>query len=318
MFGASFLNMTGIIGATYKAHPVYELIDRVPTIKLDEKDSQSVPVIDTDITLSNVSFTYKSRSNTTLDGVSLSIPKGSFTAFVGPSGSGKSTVAKMLMRFYDPDRGSISMNGTDLKNLNLREYRHRIGYVGQEPCLFHESIRNNLLNAKPDATDDEMWQALSDATAAEFVEQLPEQLDTDVGAIGSKLSGGQKQRIAIARALINKPDVLIFDEATSALDMKNEQKIQEAIERISADDSITKIVIAHRLSTIIQADQIVMFENGKITAIGKYQELVSTHIKSPLSTFNYYPLLYEQVEDKTCASQNENQDSDFTKYVSTY
>ena len=235
--------------------------------------------IDSDITFNKVSFQYKSRATKTLDNVSLTIEKGKVTAFVGPSGSGKSTMAKLMMRLYDPDEGSITIGDTPLTDINLREYRHRVGYVGQEPCLFHESIKNNLLNANPKATDTDVEIALKTAMAYNFVNKLEDGIDTDVGAIGGNLSGGQKQRIAIARALINKPDLLVFDEATSALDSENERKVQEAIDKINEESEVTRVVIAHRLSTIQNADKIVMFNEGRIVDEGTHEELMQTNKK---------------------------------------
>ena len=144
-------------------------------------------------------------------------------AIVGTSGSGKSTIAKLIERFYDPTSGLVTVDGTDLKGINLRQYRNKIGYVGQEPCLFNETIKDNLLNSNPEATDEEIIESLKKANAWTFVKKLPEGINTNVGSVGGKLSGGEKQRIAIARALIRNPDLIIFDEATSALDNKSEK-----------------------------------------------------------------------------------------------
>ena len=196
------------------------------------------------------------------------------TALTGASGSGKSTVVKMLERFYDPDFGAVYVNGKDLRELNLREYRNKIGYVGQEPYLFNQTIKENLLNAKPGATEEEICKALKDAMAYDFVMKLPNGLDSDVGAIGSKISGGQKQRIAIARALLRKPEILILDEATSALDKKNERCVQRAITQIHKEYDITTIVIAHRLSTIKDASVIYVFEKGRVIEQGLHDQLV--------------------------------------------
>ena len=277
--GAWFLNITAFNKALIWAHPIYEIINRKPKIDLDEHSDKEFKAIDSDINFNNVSFQYKSRPNKVLDGVSLTIENGKLTAFVGPSGSGKSTMAKLMMRLYDPDEGSITVWDTPLTDINLRKYRHRVGYVGQEPCLFHESIKNNLLNANPKATDANIEHALKTAMAYDFVNKLEGGIDADAGAIGGHLSGGQKQRIAIARALINKPDLLVFDEATSALDTENERRVQAAIDKVNEELEVTRVVIAHRLSTIQNADKIVMFDSGRIVDQGTHEELLQTNEK---------------------------------------
>jgi ATP-binding cassette, subfamily B (MDR/TAP), member 1 len=206
--------------------------------------------------------------------VTCTIEKGKTTAFVGPSGSGKSTIVKLIERFYDPDEGAVMIGNQDLRKLNLRDYRHKIGYVGQEPVLFNESIKSNMLNAKPDATEEEMIEALKQANAYKFVERLKLGLETNAGASGGQLSGGEKQRIAVARAFLKKPDVLILDEATSALDRRNEAEVQAAIDAINKKTSITTIVIAHRLSTIKKADKIIVLEKGEVKEVGDHISLL--------------------------------------------
>ena len=254
------------------AGSIFKTINHVPDINLDDKSSITVDHID-DIVFNNVTFKYNEKNNNAVEGISLTFKKGKVTALVGPSGSGKTTVARLLERFYDPQSGSILVNGTELRNINLRDYRRLIGYVGQEPWLFNESIRNNLLNANPSATDEDIEEWLKTAMAFEFVQKLPEGIDSNVGALGSKLSGGQKQRIAIARALISKPDLLILDEATSALDNKNERYVQKAIENINRATNISTVVIAHRLTTIRNADLIVVLKSGKVVERGNHLDL---------------------------------------------
>ena len=188
--------------------------------------------------------------------MSLCFKSGKTTALVGPSGWGKSTIVRLLERFYDPTQGKVFVGDKDLKSINLQHYRRKIGYVGQEPCLLNESIKNNLLNANPYATDEELIDCLKLAQAYDFVLKLPNGINTDVGGVGNKLSGGQKQRIAIARALIKKPDLLVLDEATSALDSENERAVQSAIDNIKKTHVITTVVVAHRLTTIQNADLI--------------------------------------------------------------
>ena len=179
----------------------------------------------------------------------------------------------MIERFYDPCTGEVRVNCENLTNVNLREYRNRIGYVGQEPCLFNESIRDNLLNSNPHATEAEIIEALKNSNAWDFVKRLPKGIDTSVGAVGGKLSGGQKQRIAIARALVRKPDLLIFDEATSALDNESEKRVQAAIDNINTE-GITKVVIAHRLTTIKDSEKIIVLDQGSIIEEGDHDHLM--------------------------------------------
>ena len=207
---------------------VMEVIDHIPQINVDDDTLANIDSID-GIEYKNVSFQYKSREKPAIKNIDLRILKGKTTAFVGESGSGKSTVVKLLSRLYDPWDGEILVNGQDLKSINLRQYRRRISYVSQEPSLFNESIKENLLNGNPNASDAEIEQALKIWMAFDFIQKLPDGINTNFGEIGGILSGGQKQRIALTRAVLRKPDLLILDEATSALDTKNEKKVQEAI-----------------------------------------------------------------------------------------
>jgi len=254
---------------------INSVVERTPKIQIDDLNAEPIESITEDIVFNNVTFSYITRNKLVLKDVNLTFERGKVTALVGISGSGKSTIAKLLERFYDPDSGMIKVNGKDLKTLNLREYRKKIGYVGQEPFLFNNTIKENLRISKPDATDEEINQALKDAMAYDFVQKFPQGINSEAGEIGHKISGGQKQRIAIARALLRKPEILIFDEATSALDKKNERKIQRAIERISSEQRITTIVIAHRLSTIQNANMIYVFEKGKVVENGNHEKLMS-------------------------------------------
>ena len=275
---------------------VNQIIQREPKIKIDDPTAEPVGTISEDIEFTDVTFSYKTRNYQVLKGVSLTFKRGEMTALVGVSGSGKSTIVKLLERFYDPDTGTVSVNGKDLRNLNLREYRNKIGYVGQEPFLFNQSIKENLLNAKPDATDADIDKALKDAMAYEFIQKLPQGINSDVGSIGSKISGGQKQRIAIARALLRQPEILILDEATSALDKKNERSVQRAIDRINKEYKITTVVIAHRLSTIKDANMIYCFERGRIVENGSHDELMGN--SGPYANFyNAQGQAYKHVEN---------------------
>jgi ATP-binding cassette subfamily B protein/subfamily B ATP-binding cassette protein MsbA len=207
-----------------------------------------------------------------LENVSFDIPAGKMTALVGPSGAGKSTVADMLMRLYDPTSGCILADGNDLRELRVASWRSRIGTVSQDAYMFNDTIRNNIALGNPRATDDDIRQAARAAMADEFISGLENGYDTVVGDRGYRISGGQRQRIAIARALLRKPEILVFDEATSSLDSGSERMIVEAIDRIRKDHTV--LVIAHRLSTIAGADNIVVLDRGGLVESGQHGELV--------------------------------------------
>jgi len=241
-----------------------------------------------------------------LNGISFDIKKNEKTALVGESGCGKTTSMQLIERFYDIENGngSITLDGNELKDLNLKWMRDNIGYVGQEPVLFATSIKENLLMAKDDVTDDDIWAALKKANAYDFVKSLPDQLNTFVGANGTQLSGGQKQRLAIARAILKNPAILLLDEATSALDRKNEMEIQKTLDEVS--EGRTTIVIAHKLSTIINADHIIVFDQGKVVEEGNHEELVAKQGK-------YYALQHLQIqtEEKEKAAKIGTEQQDF-------
>jgi ATP-binding cassette, subfamily B (MDR/TAP), member 1 len=190
---------------------------------------------------------------------------------VGESGCGKSTIFQMIMRFYDPDQGRVTLDGVDLRDLDLNWLRNQIGYVGQEPVLFATTIKENLLYGREDATDEEIHQALVKAEAHKFVNKLQNKLDTYVGVGGGQMSGGQKQRLAIARALIKNPKVLLLDEATSALDRRNERLIQDTLNQIAEDK--TTISIAHRVKTIMNSDEIFVIDAGSVKEHGRFKDL---------------------------------------------
>lgn len=230
------------------------------------------------ISLENISFNYPGRDRA-LTGVSVFIPKGSFTAFVGESGAGKTTTADMLLRLLSPESGTILIDAIPIQEYEISSFLNHVGYVPQESFLFNSSIRDNLLWASPSATDQDIWDALRLANISDFVQSLPEQLNTFVGDRGVALSGGQRQRIALARALIKKPDILILDEATNALDSESERLIMQSIDLIAPFTTI--IVIAHRLSTIARADLVCVFNNGHVVESGSYAAL-STHPESTL------------------------------------
>lgn len=230
------------------------------------------------LSLQGVNFTYPSRpEQAVLQGVSFAIAPGEMVALVGPSGAGKSTLFDLLQRFYDPSSGVIALGDDDIRSLKLRDLRGTFGFVPQDPVLFAGSLRENLIYAKEDASDEEVAIALRAANAQDFIAALPNGLDTRVGEGGIGLSGGQRQRLAIARALLLKPSFLLLDEATSALDAESEQYIRQSVEALKGD--MTILVIAHRLSTVRQADRILVLQEGALIASGSHDELV---VSNPL------------------------------------
>ncbi|NET25993.1 ABC transporter ATP-binding protein [Okeania sp. SIO1I7] len=224
------------------------------------------------IHFNKISFSYPGNSNLVLKNVDVSVPKGKTLALVGGSGAGKSTFADLLPRFYDPISGSITIDGIDLREFDITSLRRKTGIVSQTTHLFNDTVRNNIFYARPDATEDEMIQATKQANAYDFIMELPKQWETEIGDRGVMLSGGQRQRLAIARALLQDPEILILDEATSALDTVSERLVQEAIDKLSRDRTV--LVIAHRLSTIQNADQIAVLERGELVEIGTHLELL--------------------------------------------
>ena len=224
------------------------------------------------IKLNNVTFSYPGARQFAINDLTLEIPKGKVTALVGHSGSGKSTVIDLILRLYDPDSGSISINNTDLKSIDRSSWHHAISVVSQDTFLFNTTVAKNISYGAQDASREQIAEAARKAYALEFINQLPHGLDTVVGNRGSLLSGGQRQRIAIARAILCDPDILILDEATSALDSSSERIVQRAINEVSRDRTV--IVIAHRLSTIEHADNIVVMRSGKILEQGTHHRLL--------------------------------------------
>ncbi len=228
--------------------------------------------VKSNIHFNKISFSYPGNSNLVIKNVDVSLPKGKTLALVGGSGAGKSTFADLLPRFYDPTDGSITIDGIDLREFDLQSLRKGMGIVSQTTFLFNDTVRNNIIYACPDATEDEMMEAAKQANAYDFIMELPKQWETEIGDRGVILSGGQRQRLAIARSLLQNPEILILDEATSALDTVSERLVQEAIDNLSRDR--TTLVIAHRLSTIQNADQIAVLERGELVEIGTHVELL--------------------------------------------
>lgn len=227
-----------------------------------------------EISLDNVAFHYPSRPDyRALNGVTLTVQPGETVALVGPSGAGKSTVLQLLMRFYDPQSGSIRLDGVDLRDMTREAFRAHMALVPQDPVIFAASAMENIRFGRPGATDAEVKAAARSAAAHDFITALPQGYDTFLGERGVMLSGGQKQRIAIARAILRDARVLLLDEATSALDAESERAVQEAVDRLA--EGRTMLVVAHRLATVKKADRIVVFDGGKIVAIGSHDKLVA-------------------------------------------
>jgi ABC-type multidrug transport system fused ATPase/permease subunit len=219
----------------------------------------------------SVDFSYNGTLPALSD-ISLEMQKGQLTALVGSSGAGKTTLAALIPRFFDPQQGQILIDGIELRSFEIGSLRRQIAVVSQETFIFNTSVRENIAYGSEAADEAAIWQAAQFANALEFIKELPEGFDTQLGDRGVKLSGGQRQRIAIARALLRDPEILILDEATSALDSVSERLIQEALEKVSVNRTV--IAIAHRLSTIAKADQVIVLEQGRIVEQGSYQELI--------------------------------------------
>lgn len=223
------------------------------------------------VEIENISFRYEDEN--VLNNFSIKVPKGTAVALVGQSGSGKSTIANLVTRFYDVNEGSIKVDGTDIREISKKSLRGLMGLVTQDSILFNDTIRNNVGMGKDNATEEEIIEALKIANAWEFVRDLPQGMDTNIGDSGNKLSGGQKQRLSIARAVLKNPPIMILDEATSALDTESERLVQKALENMMKNR--TSIVIAHRLSTIQNADNIVVMKKGEIVEQGRHEELLA-------------------------------------------
>lgn len=222
-----------------------------------------------------VSLRYLAGEQQAVEDLSFAIPRGGFVALVGESGAGKSTVADLLLRLYDPTQGQILVDGVDLRELDLTQWRNHIGVVSQDTFIFNTSIRDNIAFGRLDAGEDEIIDAARAAHAHDFIMQLSQGYDTVVGDRGYRLSGGQRQRIAIARAILRDPEILVLDEATSDLDSHSERLIQQALDGLRADRTV--LAIAHRLSTIAMADRILILENGRLVEQGTHRELVEQH-----------------------------------------
>ncbi|MCF8715214.1 ABC transporter ATP-binding protein [Joostella atrarenae] len=251
------------------AERILELLETENTI-IDAPNAIEKTSFDKEIDIKNISFKYEDEL--VLKDFSLAIPKGKTVALVGQSGSGKSTIANLVTRFYDVNKGSIEIDGTDIKDISIKSLRTLMGIVTQDSILFNDTVANNIRIGKPDATQKEIEEAAKIANAYDFIKELPDGFESNIGDAGGKLSGGQKQRLSIARAVLKNPPIMILDEATSALDTESEKLVQTALENMMKNR--TSIVIAHRLSTIQNADTIAVMQKGIIVEQGTHQELL--------------------------------------------
>lgn len=251
------------------AERIYEILDAKPSV-VESVDAREFKMFDKDIIFDKVNFGYEDRL--ILKDINLTIKKGDIIAIVGPTGSGKTTLTNLIPRFYDPDEGSVLINGLNLKELGIKSLRNQIGIVTQETILFNDTVRINIAYGKPQADISEIISAAKIANAHDFIKGLPQGYDTVIGEHGVKLSGGERQRLAIARAVLKNPPILILDEATSQLDSASERVVQEALERLMQNRTV--LAIAHRLSTIRNATRIVVLKEGRIYEEGTHNELI--------------------------------------------
>jgi ABC-type multidrug transport system fused ATPase/permease subunit len=250
---------------------IFELLDEVPEIQ-DTPGATALDEIEGDVAFNDVHFRY-GDGDEVLHDVTFRMAPGEVVALVGPSGAGKTSIANLLCRFYDPIHGRILVDGHDLRGMQIQSLRQHVAVVLQDTFLFNTTVRENLLYGKPDASEEEMIDATRAAYAHEFIQQLPQGYDTEIGERGVKLSGGQKQRLALARAILADPRILILDEATSSVDAEAEYLIQQALDEVMKGR--TSLIIAHRLSTIRNADKIIALEEGRIREVGDHKELLA-------------------------------------------
>ncbi|XP_066095034.1 ATP-binding cassette sub-family B member 5 [Saccopteryx bilineata] len=286
------------------AFNIFQVIDKKPAIGNFSTAGYKPECIEGTVEFKNVSFSYPSRPSVKiLKGLNLKIKSGEIVALVGPNGSGKSTAVQLLQRLYDPEDGFITVDGNDIRTLNVQHYREHIGVVNQEPVLFGTTINNNIKYGRDGVTDEEIEKAAKEANAYDFIMEFPNKFNTLVGEKGAQMSGGQKQRIAIARALVRNPKILILDEATSALDTESESVVQAALERTSRGR--TTIVVAHRLSTIRSADLIVTMKDGVVVEQGTHAELMANQsLYYSLAMSQDIKKADEQMESMACSERS--------------
>lgn len=310
MYGVSIAASLGGLSGLYAqfratiggVHRVFEILDTQPSV-LDNPSATDLPSVQGQIKFENVSFSYDGDTPVLQD-VSLEIHPGEILALVGPSGAGKSTIFNLIPRFYDPTRGTIRLDGHDLREVTQHSLHEQIGIVLQETILFGGTIRENILYGRLDASEEEMIAAARAANAHDFIMAFPKQYDTIVGERGMNLSGGQRQRIAIARAILKNPRILLLDEATSSLDNESEGLVQQALDRLMLAERRTTVIIAHRLSTIRVAHRIAVLDGGRIVEMGTHDELMKQNglyarlysmqfRNSELDLATLYPMLHQ-------------------------
>jgi len=252
-----------------------ELLATRPSV-VEGMNANAIPPINGEIHLNNISFSYTSGTQV-LSEVDLNIHAGETLAIVGPTGGGKSTIAKLVCRFYDPDQGNISIDGYDIRDVTIDSLRSQLGVVPQEPFLFAGTIRDNVAFSKPDASDDEVWDALEATGLAPLVTSMDEGINTIIHERGSSLSAGERQLVALARAFLSQPRVLVLDEATSNLDLQSENTIEKALDSLL--DGRTAIIVAHRLATVMRADRIAVVDEGTIIELGSHMDLIRANGK---------------------------------------
>ena len=264
--------LNGLQEALLEAQPMTEMLAK-KNLVVDKPTASHITNIKPEITLSHVDYRYEDSKELVLHDINLVIPAGQKVGLVGHSGAGKTTISHLLLRFADVSSGSITIDNHDLRDFTQESLRQTIGFVPQEPLLFHRSLRENIAYGRPDATEKEIIKSAKQANAWEFINDLPDGLDTLVGERGIKLSGGQRQRIAIARAILKDAPILLLDEATSALDSESEKLIQDSLTDLMKGR--TSVVIAHRLSTIAKLDRIIVLDHGRIIEDGTHRELLA-------------------------------------------
>ncbi len=264
-----YVDLRGALGVFDR---IFEYLDMVPEVR-DAPGALPLPPVRGQVTFRDVTLTYPGAGGPAVAGLSFTVQPGQVVALVGPSGAGKTTATMLAPRFYDPDAGSVEIDGHDIRGVTLDSLGAQIGLVTQDTFLFHTTVLENMRYARPDATEAEVIAAARAANIHDFIASLPQGYETVVGERGYRLSGGEKQRLAIARALLKDPRILILDEATSALDSTSEALIQEALVPLMAGR--TSIVIAHRLSTILAADLILVLDHGRLVEQGTHAELLA-------------------------------------------